>query len=216
MDAGLLPVKRLSEAKQRLATIFGPSQRLALAEALLTDALDLCSSADLFEWWVISDDPRVLALAEERGFRSVKDEGTGLNAAVELGVKAALAGGASSVTVVPADVPLAWRGDLEDLLDTGATSDVVVVPSGADGGTNGLYLSPPDLLAPRFGPLSLQAHLKAAEENGHRCSVLSLPRLALDIDGPEDVDELLSKPPGPNESGTSRMLRTLRPPSDQD
>jgi 2-phospho-L-lactate guanylyltransferase len=120
------------------------------------------------------------------------------------------------VTVIPADVPLAWRGDIEDLLDTGATSDVVVVPSGADGGTNGLYLSPPDLLAPQFGPHSLQAHLKLAEKGGYRCSVLSLPRLALDIDGPEDVDELLTRPRGPVESRSSKILRTLRLPSDQE
>jgi 2-phospho-L-lactate guanylyltransferase (CobY/MobA/RfbA family) len=96
--------------------------------------------------------------------------------------------------VVPCDVPLAFKGDLVDLLDTGATSDVVVVPSERDGGTNGLYLNPPDLFAPRFGEGSLRRHIEIAEQKAVRCALLSLPRLALDIDTIEDVREFLAKP----------------------
>ncbi len=113
--------------------------------------------------------------------------------------------GADSVTVIPVDVPLAYRDDLRDLSDTGATSDIVVVPSEGDGGTNGLYLAPPDLIDPRFGPGSLKAHVDSAAERGLRCSILNLPRMALDIDTLEDVDAYLSRPA----HGHSRTRKTL-------
>lgn len=209
MDAGILPVKAPARAKARLAPDFDEAQRLEIARALLEDALALCVSVDFLEWWVVSDDPEVTALAEGAGLRSVLDRATDLNGAIAAGVSGALAAGAESVTVIPGDVPLAYRGDLEDLLDTGATSDVVLVPSGDDGGTNALFLSPPGLIEPAFGPGSLQRHIALAEREGYRCTILALPRLALDIDTPSDVDAFLAKA-GAFGGRTAEVLRRLR------
>ncbi|MDQ3646452.1 MAG: hypothetical protein M3345_05885, partial [Actinomycetota bacterium] len=103
---------------------------------------------------------------------------------------------------------------LEDLLDTGATSDVVLVPSTRDGGTNALYLSPPDVITPRFGPASLQAHLALAERLKLRCALLDLPRMALDLDTIEDAGELLERPDHGN-SRTVAVLRGLMPTEDR-
>ncbi len=209
MDAGLLPVKRFSRAKARLGAELEPEERVLVARALWEDALDLCEGADFLEWWVVTDDPELSAEAFGRGFAAVRDRGEGLNAALQEGVEAVRAAGAASVTVLPCDVPLTTGSDLRDLLDTGATSDVVVVPSGQDGGTNGLYMAPPDLFRPQFGPASLQAHLMLARRRGHRCSILPLPRLALDIDTPADVRALLERPPG-EDGRTATLLRGLR------
>jgi 2-phospho-L-lactate guanylyltransferase len=210
MDAGVLPVKPLAEAKSRLAPDFDAEARAKIARALLEDALTLCKSSPFLSWWVVSRDPEVLEMARNAGLDPLEETGDELNQAVMQGVAAVLEVGASSVTVVPADVPLAWAGDLEDLLDTGATSDAVVVPAARGGGTNALYLSPPNLMAPRFGPASLQAYLSAAESGGLRCSLLSLPRFALDIDTPEDVDAYLARPKAAS-SATQQVLEYLRP-----
>jgi len=193
MDAGILPVKRLDKAKARLGALFGEDHRAEIARALLTDALALCTSVEFLRWWVVSDDDEVLDAAAQRGFTAIRDPGEGLNPAVSTAIAAASGSGATSVTVVPVDVPLAWAGDLHDVLDTGATSDVVVVPS-RDGGTNALYLGPPDIMQPRFGAGSLRDHIHEAERLGLRCALLSLPRLELDIDTAEDVDAYLAKP----------------------
>lgn len=207
MDAALLPVKNLREAKARLAADLDPDERLELARALLDDALALAASAPFFRWWVVSDDHEVLSLARTRGFDALEDPGGGLNPALAAGIEAAAGAGAESVTIVPCDVPLAWKGDLEDLLDTGATSDVVVVPSGDDGGTNALYLSPPGLMPPRFGEGSLKAHIEAAEARRARCSILALDRLGLDIDTIDDVDAFLERVQHPGR--TAEVLRRL-------
>jgi 2-phospho-L-lactate/phosphoenolpyruvate guanylyltransferase len=194
MDAGLLPVKRFDRAKGRLSGWMDPDERAALALALFEDALELCSSTPWLRWWVVSDDGEVLTTAADRGFETIEDEGTGLNDALKLAIKDIVNHGADSVTVIPSDVPLAYEEDVRDLVDTGATSDIVVVPSDDDGGTNGLYLKPPDLLAPRFGSASLKAHVDAAADRHLRCSILALPRLALDIDTIKDVEAFLERP----------------------
>lgn len=210
MDAALLPVKRLDRAKGRLADIFDAEERASVARALFEDALDLCAATPWLTWWVVSDDPEVLGVAAARGLRTVEDQGSGLNDALALAVKVLLDEAANSVTIVPSDIPLAYEEDLRDIVDTGATSDVVVVPSEGDGGTNGLYLSPPDLLAPRFGPASLNAHYDAAASLKLRCSILALPRLALDIDTLADVDAFLARP-AYGSSKTRDLLGKLRP-----
>ena len=209
MDAGILPVKTLARAKARLAPEFEEGQRREIAEALLDDALALCLSVDFLEWWVVSEDPEVHSRAARVGLKSSADPGTDLNSAISAGARAAAAAGAESITVVPCDVPLAYRGDLVDLLDTGATSDIVLVPSGDDGGTNALFLSPPGLMEPAFGPGSLQRHLALAEKKGYRCSILALPRLALDIDTAADVDAFLAKA-GEFGGRSAEVLRKLR------
>jgi 2-phospho-L-lactate guanylyltransferase len=113
------------------------------------------------------------------------------------------------MTVIPSDVPLAFAGDLQDVLDTGSTSEIVVVPSGRGGGTNALYLRPPDLIEPQFGKSSLRAHIRLAERRGHRCSILSLPRLALDIDTADDVEAFMARPKFAA-SHTADVLENLR------
>ena len=209
MDAGILPVKDLDAAKARLAPDFDGAERREIADALLDDALALCLSADFLDWWIVSNDDEVVKRAATAGLKSVVEPGTGLNDAIAAGVGEAARAGAESVTVLPCDVPLAYKGDLVDLLDTGATSDIVLVPSGDDGGTNALYLSPPDLIEPAFGPGSLQRHIALAERKGYRCSILALPRLALDIDTPADVDAFLAKA-GSFGGRTAEVLRKLR------
>jgi len=208
VDAGLLPVKRLDQAKQRLLPHVTDSQRVTVARALFEDALDLCASFPALEWWVVSDDEEVHSASKRRGFSVAPDPGEGLNRALESGIATVIAAGAGSVTIIPSDVPLAWAGDLQDITDTGATSSMVVVPS-RDGGTNALYLSPSDVIKPSFGEFSFKAHLSDAESLGIRCSMLTLPRLELDIDTIEDVDAYLARPKRAD-TRTSTVLAEIR------
>jgi 2-phospho-L-lactate guanylyltransferase len=113
------------------------------------------------------------------------------------------------VTVLPVDIPLATAEDVRDLVDTGATSDVVLAPARVDGGTNALYLSPPDAIPPRFGPASLRVHIGDAEAARLRCSILDLSRLALDLDTVEDA--LLIAQDTDSDAKTMAVLREILP-----
>jgi 2-phospho-L-lactate guanylyltransferase len=64
---------------------------------------------------------------------------------------------------------------------------VVLVPNRDDLGTNAIVLSPPDCLPLRFGYDSFQRHLRLAAERHLAVEIRRLPRVALDIDEPEDL-----------------------------
>lgn len=216
MDAGILPVKRLDHAKQRLGEHFSDEARGQIARALLEDALRLCrSSSGFLTWWVVSDDPKVLDRAAAYGCFGIKDESENLNGALAFATRKVEMEGAQSVTIIPCDTPLAYEGDLRDLVDTGATSDMVLVPSEKDGGTNAIFMRPPTLLDPHFGPQSMNAHMSLAGRMGIRCSMLVLPRLGLDIDTIDDVDEFLKRDTL-GTSATTRVLKTLRGMSEEE
>jgi 2-phospho-L-lactate/phosphoenolpyruvate guanylyltransferase len=204
MDAGIVPIKALSRAKERLSSRYDAPQRAAIARALMQDALALTDSFPELEWWFVTDDDEVATTCAAHGHVVRQDSG-GLNEALKLAIQSVMEAEATSVTIIPGDAPLAWRGDLQDLADTGATSDVVLVPARRDGGTNGLFLSPPDIIDPSFGTGSLSAHLAQAEAAGRRCALLALPRLGLDIDDESDVDHFIEQPRA-DQTNTGKVL----------
>ena len=217
VDVGIVPVKSLSRAKRRLAEHFAPDALMEIAWAMFQDTLALCRACDFLDWTFVSADAPVREAAEKAGLRALEERPAprgeqGLNHALRFGIEAVTARGATSVTVIPVDVPLASVEDVRDLLDTGELSDAVVVPAHRDGGTNGLYLAPPGVLPMKFGDASLSAYVAAAEENGLRCSVLALEGLGFDIDTIEDVDALLANPASAA-TVTAEVLARSRPPA---
>ena len=62
-----------------------------------------------------------------------------------------------------------------------------IAPSHDEGGSNAIVCSPPDAVPLRFGVDSFFPHLRAAEAQGIRPTVVRLPGIALDIDNPEDL-----------------------------
>lgn len=212
MDAGIVPVKQLGSAKSRLRVALGEDLGAALVRALLNDVLETCAQVDALEWWVVTADAEAVEIASAFGFAAIDDPGLGLNGALSHAAHAVKSRGAESMTVIPADVPLAAPVDVRDLLDTGATADMVVVPAGKDGGTNALFLSPSDLLEPRFGRNSLQAHISFAEKAHLRCAVLSVPRLSLDLDSVDDIEDLRAAAKGRGRR-TIALLESVSAPS---
>lgn len=195
MDAGILPIKNLDRAKGRLAGSLEDRDRRRVAEALALDALDLVAGLGAPRWRVVSDDSWILERADSLGLDRIEDSGAGLNHALRIALAEVTQAGADSALILPVDLPLATAEDIHDLLDTAATSDVVLVPSGKDGGTNAMVMTPPGTIEPHFGPGSLQNHLAMAEARRIRCTVLPAPRLALDIDTYEDLKTFVAEGP---------------------
>jgi len=100
--------------------------------------------------------------------------------------------GASTVLLVPIDVPTVTPADFTQLAAS-ARPGLIVVPSSDGTGTNALVRTPPNCIESRFGPGSFRAHLEQALSKGLPADVLRLPGLMFDIDTPEDVAELLGR-----------------------
>jgi 2-phospho-L-lactate/phosphoenolpyruvate guanylyltransferase len=88
------------------------------------------------------------------------------------------------------------------------------VPDRHGTGTNALVLTPPDVLAPSFGPGSLERHVAAASAAGVPAGMEEVPTLMLDVDTPGDLSALIAALAGrPDEAAaTRRALRELQHP----
>jgi 2-phospho-L-lactate guanylyltransferase len=188
----LVPVKSLSTAKQRLASVLDQPARTALAEAMFFDVLQaLRGWTDGPGVAVVTGDPRATGLAQQFGVVVIADyENAGETAAIEMATRVCMARGVDSTLVIPGDIPLIQASELEEIFRAAPREGSVLV-SAADGrGTNAAFRSPAGLFPLRFGNDSFQPHLAAAKATGKPCVVLSLPGIALDIDRPDDLKQL--------------------------
>jgi 2-phospho-L-lactate/phosphoenolpyruvate guanylyltransferase len=198
MRYALVPVKDLTQAKARLAALLSPAERYTLAAAMLDDVIIALQQATTIERVaVVTTDPRAVALATTLDF-DVIDEGAGRGetGAVELAIKACLERGARSLAVIPGDIPLLTGGDVDCIMRHGQQYEVVIAPSWDSRGTNAVLLRPPDVLQLRFGSWSFFPHVKQAKRKGLSYKVVRLPRVALDVDTPEDLARLVPQAMG--------------------
>ena len=206
----LVPVKNLSSAKQRLAPVLNPLARTELAQAMLHDVLTV-----LHRWnerppvAVVSSDPFAVMLACEYEFEVIPDPSNpGETGAIEMATRVCVDRGVESTLVIPADIPLFHSWELEDILSSAPEEGSVLVPAGDGRGTNAAFRRPANLFPLRFGNDSFQPHLAAAQATGKTCIVLELPGIAIDIDNPDDLRELVSSG---GETRSQRLARQLFP-----
>jgi 2-phospho-L-lactate guanylyltransferase len=184
----ILPVKRFSLAKQRLGESVTEQLRLDLARAMVGDvlvALSQCAAIELTI--VVTNEPSVTAAAGYTGAVVVADTAeSGQSAAVSIGIERALAERAERVLCIPGDCPALDPGELDVML-RGAPSEVVVIPDRHGTGTNGLLLTPPDVMTPSFGPDSCKRHGELATSAGASWQIEPVTSLQLDIDTGADL-----------------------------
>jgi 2-phospho-L-lactate guanylyltransferase len=197
----LVPVKNTSSAKQRLAAILDQPSRTALAQAMLHDVL-----TTLYNWparreknspavAVVTSDPYAVKLAAEYDFEVIPDpENPGETGAIELATRICVERGANSALVIPADIPLIQAGELDEILQHAPAEGSVLVPAADGRGTNAALRRPANLFPLRFGNDSFKPHHAAAQATGKPCVVLHLPGIAVDVDNPADLQQLISLP----------------------
>jgi 2-phospho-L-lactate guanylyltransferase len=202
----LVPVKNLSGAKQRLAAVLDQPSRTALAEAMLRDVLTA-----LHGWKtrpqvaVVTGDPYATALAAEYEFEVIADaENPGETAAIEMATQLCVERGADSTLVIPADIPLIQAWELEEVLKHAPAEGSVLVPAGDGRGTNAAFRRPANLFPLRFGNDSFKPHHAAAQATAKPCVVLQFAGIAVDVDNPPDLEQLMALP------GETRVQRLLR------
>jgi 2-phospho-L-lactate guanylyltransferase len=186
----VIPAKNFHGAKQRLATFLHPVERHQLAQAMLTDTLTACAQATgLDGFGVVTCDPHVADVAKRLGADVLwEPQADGQSQAVTFAVQTCQQRGMSTMLTIPGDIPLITAADVEAIaLPPQPPVPVVLVPNRDDRGTNAIVLSPPDCLPLRFGYDSFQRHLRLAAEHHLAVEIRRLPRVALDIDEPEDL-----------------------------
>lgn len=190
----VLPVKHFTAGKTRLADDLGKGTRKALVEAMVTDVLIALRRAERIDHTlVVTGEAAMEAIAHGYDAQTVLDpDDSGHNQAAAIGVREAIERGARRVLLVPGDCPALNPKEIDALLTRAPapTPEVVVIPDRHGAGTNGLVLTPPDIIAPAFGPGSCERHVAAAKAAGARVRVEELPSLVLDVDTIDDLAAL--------------------------
>jgi len=112
--------------------------------------------------------------------------------------------GVDFTLVIPADIPLIQAWELQRIKDAAPLEGTVIVPAGDGRGTNAIFRRPAGLIPLQFGNDSFKPHLAVAKATGKSCTVLSLPGIAVDVDNPADLRQLVELP------GETRAQRLAR------
>ena len=190
----VVPSKQFGVAKKRLAALLSEAERVALAEVMLCDVLAaLHASTEVSGIIVVSKEPAAQRLAEKYGAHFVPEAHNDLSLAVAQGGAFAATCGARAMLMVPGDVPLVTAREVDQLVRLhGSGIGLTLVPDRERTGTNGLAVSPIDLITFSYGVDSFSIHAEAARAAGGSVQVLELDGLSLDIDTPEDVRALMA------------------------
>lgn len=202
----LVPVKNLSGAKQRLASLFDQPTRTELAQAMLFDVLET-----LGEWTgrpevsIVTSDPFALQLAQQFRFSVIPDNNNRSQTdAIEMATRFCESQGIDNTLVIPGDIPLIQSWELEKILENAPSEGSVLVRAADGRGTNAIFRRPAGLFPARFGNDSFEPHHAAARATGKPCVLLTLPGIALDVDSPSDLFALAA---APGETHAQRLIR---------
>ncbi|MGN6812596.1 MAG: 2-phospho-L-lactate guanylyltransferase [Thermomicrobiales bacterium] len=192
---GIVPVKDLADAKSRLAGVLAPEERAALALRTLCSVLDALALPPIAERIVVSPDDAVLREAMARGARGLRQQGRGLNNALEQARRSLSPAQADALLVVLGDLPLLAGGDIHALLTLAGQlpgAGVVLAPDRHGAGTNAVLLRPAGALPFLFGAGSLARFRDRASARQLAVHLYHAPGTALDLDTPADLAWLAS------------------------
>jgi 2-phospho-L-lactate guanylyltransferase len=191
----ILPIKHFADAKHRLATELTAGPRRALAEAMFADVLTALRRAErVDDILVVTLDHGAQQIAGGHGALVLDDDGEGHNPAAKIGIDYAMEHGYDRALLVPGDCPLASPIELDQLLArTTEGRSAVIVADRHGTGTNALLLTPPNSMAPSFGPGSRDRHVAEARRAGTKPELVELGGLELDVDTPDDLVALQAK-----------------------
>jgi 2-phospho-L-lactate guanylyltransferase len=200
----IIPVKPFEDGKTRLASVLGAAERHALNCAFLTHTLETALSVlPASNIVVVSRSHEVQAIARAHAVAALSDTMNTLNGALASGRK--YAGDADAVLSLSADLPLLTPHDLLAMLEVSSPRAVTIASDRHGTGTNALLLRPRELISYTYGPMSFDAHCRAAAEVHAALVVVNRPGLQFDIDTPEDLRTWRARPEGKGALNSPRI-----------
>ena len=198
MVQALVPLKDLVQAKTRLAGVLRPSERRALAQAMVEDVLGVLAAHHEIDGIVlVSDDPGAHLLADRYGARywpEAEFRCRGLNPLVTGAVNRLLDENQQHIVVLHGDLPLLCDADISEILFRQREGGGLVIGCDRAGtGTNMLAFDRQSVPEFCFGEDSCRKHLAAAASRGIPARVLRREGAGFDVDDPADLAALLPR-----------------------
>ena len=187
-------LKDFETAKQRLAVALEPDPRRELAKRNAVLALTAAQVGD--RALAVAGSTAAAELARLAGAEVLLESNpAGQNAAAYRGIHYAQSHGAEAVLLLSSDLPLVNPDALREMLESArgiGPIGVMAAPAIGRGGTNALYLRPPDAISLHFGDDSLVKFEQDAAARGVPFALFESDALALDLDEPSDLTVLAS------------------------
>lgn len=190
----VIPVKRFALAKNRLNTVLTSAERESLAQVMLNDVIRAVANARLVSGiLLVSNEMRAKYIVERVGGLFLKSIESGVSIAFKQASDWLLRHGQRTAFMIPSDIPTIESSEVDSLIAAhSAGKSVTIIPDRHYGGTNGLIVSPPDIINYHFGSNSFSLHINAAEEVGIKPTVKISQGVTLDIDSQPDLYRLLT------------------------
>ncbi len=189
----VIPIKMTANAKTRLSHVLTAAQRSCLVLEMLGHMLGVLEHCrQVSGVYVATSDKTVVQYVEANHPQTVciPDAG-GINQSATAAAQRLKQDGLDSMLYLLGDLPLLTDGDVRHVARLGLEYPVVLMPDRRRSGTNGLLLTPPDVMETHFGADSFQAHLAAVKKAGLQAYCLSTPGFACDLDTPEDFQRIV-------------------------
>ena len=184
----IIPVSKFKNAKTRLSPFLTEEEREELLKAMLHDVTDTLKRY-VDKIFIISRDEEVLSYAEKLNLDTIlEDENSNLNKALVQAMKYCK-GKAKKIIIVPSDVPLNGKTNIQMLIDASKSLDFIIVPS-KGGGTN-MIIMKPMAIRTRFEGFSYKEHVQAAERKKLNPQVHDSFFMALDVNTAQDLGEIM-------------------------
>ncbi|WP_296887298.1 2-phospho-L-lactate guanylyltransferase [uncultured Methanobrevibacter sp.] len=184
----IIPVSKFKNAKTRLSPFLTEEEREELLKAMLHDVTDTLKRY-VDKIFIISRDEDVLNYAEKLNLDTIlEDENSNLNKALVQAMKYCK-GKAKKIIIVPSDVPLIGKTNVQMLIDASKSLDFIIVPS-KGGGTN-MIIMKPMAIRTRFEGFSYKEHVQAAERKKLNPQVHDSFFMALDVNTAQDLGEIM-------------------------
>ena len=188
----VVPLKSPDAAKSRLQAVLDAGARrhlvLAMARHVVRTLLHTPGIAGVA---VATASEEVGALVAREGAMVLRQDGDAGTAQACRSAAASLCSITERLLMISGDIPLISPAAIRSIACSGAPAPtVVIVPDRHRTGTNALLCAPPAAVAPCFGMNSFARHQSAARAQGIEPCIVESELLALDIDEPDDLDEL--------------------------
>ena len=200
----IIPVSKFKNAKTRLSPFLSEEEREKLLKVMLHDVTDTLKRY-VDKIFIISRDEDVLSYAESLNLNTIlENENSNLNKALTQAMKFCK-GKTRKVIIVPSDIPLIGKTNVQMLIDAGKSLDFIIVPS-KGGGTNMMIMKPMGIRT-KFEGFSYKEHVKAAERKKLNPQVHDSFFMALDVNTAEDLGEIMIHG---DKTHTRRYLKELK------
>ena len=200
----IIPVTKFKNAKTRLSPFLSEDEREKLLKAMLHDVTDTLKKY-VDKIFIISRDEDVLSYAESLNVNTIlENDNSNLNKALTQAMKICK-GKAKKIIIVPSDIPLIGKTNIQMLIDASKSLDFIIVP--AKGGGTNMIIMKPMAIRTRFEGFSYREHVQAAERKKLNPQVHDSFFMALDVNTTEDLGEIMIHG---DKTHTRRYLKELK------